>query len=171
MNRAQELLAARNLRVNKAWTEQYIGLVVQTLAPFLIKEAPVELDCRDAVDLVVYSPRITVRLRRPGYALRYPHQFTLRLRATEKTPYCEWDKIVDGRVDWLFYGHLDENSAISHWLLVDLRRLLEAFIRGEAPYSDHDNPDTGRFRAFDASLLPPDCLIAVHPAMPWGGAA
>ena len=71
----------------------------------------------DLVILKARSMAIGVRVRRPGYAERFPGQFTIRSHR-ESGAKTELRKIVEGWGDWLFYGHADGSGGISDWLLI-----------------------------------------------------
>ena len=133
-------------------------------------------DTKQATDLVVLTIRrgqIAVRLRRPGYAQRYPWDFTIRYRSGGHSYNTEFKKIVEeGWADLFFYGHLGSDETIARWFLIDLdvfRKELETkpFLLKEAKQS---NVRTNRDReqtqliSFDIRKFNPEILInSSHP--------
>lgn len=150
---------------DRPWSDQYLPAVRAIVGPQLLVPAPLERDIEEATDLIVLRARdmtIAVRLRRPGYADKFPGEFTIRSkRATgAKT---ELRKIVDGWADWLFYGHTNLGGIIASWVLIDLHHLRAAFIR--YPRILHDNQDIHNgdgtyFRAFTVSDLPTKVVVS-----------
>ncbi len=168
-------------RADKAWADIYMDAVRAIVGPRLLVDAPLDRDQREATDLIVLRARdmtIGVRMRRPGYAGRYPGQFTIRAHRDSGAE-TELRKIVNGWGDWLFYGHAGENAEIPEWLLVDLHALRAAFIRRPELLHKPDNQVTGvrsngdgtHFYWFNALALPPDCLVARSEPPAWGVAA
>jgi hypothetical protein len=64
-------------------------------------------DCRYCTHkgaTIARDMRVAARVRRSGYAQRYPHQFTIRSRVASGAE-TELSRIVNGKGDWMFYGH------------------------------------------------------------------
>jgi len=160
---------------DREWSDRYLPRVKQIVGPHLLEPAPFERDVSEATDLIVIRARdmtIGVRLRRPGYAHRFPGEFTIRSnRATGAT--TELRKIVDGWGDWLFYGHADADDGITEWLLVDLHQLRAAFIRrpgllhkpDRLASGNQSNGDGTSFMWFRAGRLPAPVVIASSAAL------
>lgn len=110
--------------------------------------------------------RIAARVRRPGYAERYPYDFTIRSRLPTGSP-TELAKIVNGHGDWLFYGHANRaQTAIERWWLLDLRAFRAALIRNGQPdcrlrCGDRFNPDGTAFKWFDIRSFPREPRLVV----------
>jgi hypothetical protein len=158
---------------DRGWADSYLPAVKHIVGPFLLAPAPFERDANEATDLIVLRARdmsIGVRLRRPGYAGRYPGQFTIRSGRPSRVP-TELRKIVDGWGDWLFYGHAGQANSITEWLLVDLHALRAAFIRfpkllhqpDDRVSGERVNHDGTVFRWFQADNLPCEVVIAREP--------
>ena len=115
----------------------------------------------DARDL-----RIAARVRRHGYANRFPNQFTIRskLPSGNKT---ELAKIVNGHGDWMFYGHADASgTGLEAWYLIDLRAFRAALIRRSQfghglRYGVKQNPDGTCFTWFDIESFPAEPPLVV----------
>ena len=107
----------------RKFSDRKLPEVQRIIAPYLFQAAPFFEDTQQATDLMILTAkdkRIAVRIRRSGYAMRYPFQFTIRARANGcKT---EIHKIREGFGDYFFYGHSsnDATEAIGKWMLLDL---------------------------------------------------
>lgn len=154
---------------DRLWSDQYLPAVRALVGPLLLVPAPLERDANEATDLIVMRARdmtIGVRLRRPGYAGRYPGQFTIRSHRTSGAK-TELAKIIEGWGDWLFYGHANEANGISEWVLIDLHHLRAAFIRKPSLLRHFDgamcgqksNSDGTSFVWFDARQLPAEVVV------------
>jgi hypothetical protein len=108
---------------DRKWADQFIPHVRAVVGPLLLQAAPMEVDCREATDLIVLMARdmrIAVRIRRRGYFEKYPLEFTIRDHR-ESGAETEHAKIRKGFGDWFLYGHGDERSGqVTHWMLLDL---------------------------------------------------
>lgn len=106
---------------DKAWSDLYLPQIRAIVGPLLLEPAPLEMDMCEATDLKILKARdmrIACRLRRPGYADRYPFEFTIRSRRHHNQ--TELEKILSGFGDWAFYGHVDNANRISRYFLLDL---------------------------------------------------
>jgi hypothetical protein len=142
---------------DRAWSDEYIPTIKRIVGPYLLEPAPIEEDCKRATDLIILAARdkrIACRMRRPGYAEKYPYDFTVRSERDSGAE-TELSKLVNGYGDWMFYGHAAPIGAgrISRWMLIDLHSWRAHLIRAEdrtrvVPVSN-DNGDGTRFLAFD----------------------
>lgn len=117
---------------DRQWSDGFIPAMKAIIGPLLLSEAPLEVDCKQAADLVVFSTRslprgIACRVRHCDVLDRYPYaefEFTLRHGRTNGTQ-TEFDKIARGFGDWMFYGHAgpDDENTIARWFVVDLNQL------------------------------------------------
>lgn len=102
-----------------------------TAIPMIIV-APEEADQKECSDLMVLhgsDRRVAVRIRRPGFADRFPDQFTLRF-SRDNGVETEMSKIADGWGDLLFYGHASaDEMSIGPWWLIDLKAFRAVLIR------------------------------------------
>lgn len=182
---------------DRGWSDRFIPAITQIVGPRLLVPAPPEIDGRTATDLLVWQARdlaIAARVRRPGYAVRYGTQFTLRARRANGRP-TELAKIMAGFADWLFYGHAapvpaggvvpPSADAFARWMIIDLdvfRRQYRvsltpdfAWLHGGSTglpglvVGQQDNTDQEtQFLAFDAAAFPatPPLLIASSHPLP-----
>lgn len=112
-----------NYQADRRWSDQFIPQLRALIGPHLLVPSSLEQDRHEAADLVVLTGRdltIACRLRRHGYAKKYPNQFTIRSRRDSGIT-TELEKIRAGWGDWLFYGHIAENNKdIAPWWIIDL---------------------------------------------------
>ncbi len=155
---------------DRRWSDIFIPAVKQIVGPLLLEVSSFDVDTKQAADMIVLNARdkaIAVRVRRPGYADRYPFEFTIRAERDSGTK-TELEKIVDGFGDWMFYGHAQEDSVnINRWMVIDLHAWRAVLIRKQAPCKKQNNGDGTHFVAFDVRDLPKNLLIAssflLHP--------
>lgn len=162
-----------NYSVNRAWADKMTPHVNRIVGPYLLETTPDQVDMKEGSDLWVIGgrdKRIAVRVRRAGYAERYPFDFTVR-SAVPSGVTTELEKLVNGFGDWMFYGHasVDETS-ISHWMLIDLAAWRAHLIRwalkrknpNDRLWTAQSNDDGTKFAAFDVRNFvgPPAILIA-----------
>ncbi len=68
-------------QVNWSWSDQFLPEIRRIVGGHLLKAAPDPLDHFQATDLVMLDAkdmRVAARVRRPGYSMLYPNQFTIR---------------------------------------------------------------------------------------------
>jgi hypothetical protein len=161
---------------DRAWSDQFIPHIRQIVGPQLLVESPLDVDTKEAADLIVLKARdmtVACRVRRAGYADRYPWDFTLRAKRDSGAK-TELRKIVEGWGDWLLYGHQGAADKLARWFLVDLHEL-----RAEMIYDAHRprrrlpdptrpiaNGDGTHFVAYDVRNLPQRIVIASSHAIP-----
>lgn len=158
---------------DRAWSDQFIPAMRQIIGPFLLEPSSFEVDTKQASDLVVLRARdqmVACRVRRQGYAERYPYEFTVRSHR-DSGARTEMEKLVDGWGDWMFYGHEDGNGGFSRWWLIDLHSWRAALIRDGARtkagkvsrirYESKSNFDGTHFVAFDLRSFPASPPILV----------
>jgi hypothetical protein len=159
------------------WQLRFLPTIKRLVGPLLLETASLDLDMAEATDLLVLRARdlrIGCRVRRMGYAERYPWDFTIRSkRDTGAT--TELEKITNGWGDLLFYGHeaSQQSNDIEHWFLIDLASWRSYLMRRKVPWgNDIPNGDGTYFRKWDVRDFtdqPPICLGASHP-IPMRGA-
>lgn len=143
---------------DRNWSDAFIPALRHIVGPLLLHEAPLEVDREQAADLVVLTGRnmtVACRVRRPGYAHRYPWDFTIRARR-ENGSKTELAKIVEGWADWLVYAHADENFGLGRWFVLDLDAFRAALIRQAAirDRQETSNGDGTSFLAYDVREIP-----------------
>lgn len=162
--------------INRHWSDQFIPEIRRIVGAHLLSVAPDHLDMRQATDLLMLDGRdvrIAARVRRHGYAGRYPYDFTIRSRLPSGSP-TELAKIVNGDGDWLFYGHANAaETGFALWWLLDLRAFRAGLIRQASngfPISSGDrrNPDGTCFKWFDIRSFPnePPLVLATSGLRP-----
>ena len=66
---------------NRNWSDRFLPEIKQLIGGHLLETSPDPFDHMEATDLMMLDARdmrVAARVRRPGYARRYPHQFTVR---------------------------------------------------------------------------------------------
>lgn len=165
---------------DRAWSDRFIPAIQQIVGPLLLYPASFEEDAKRATDLMVFTARdmrIAARVRRAGYADRFPFEFTIRSHRDSGAE-TEMSKIINGWGDWLLYGHEGEGNSLSRWWVVDLHAFRAALIRSASGgvrlrFQKQDNGDGTRFVAYDLRSFPPHppILIAGSHELPAEAAA
>lgn len=159
---------------DRSWADGYIPALRTIVGPLLLEEAPLDHDTQQATDLIVFTARdmrIGCRVRRPGYAERYPWQFTLR-STRENGVTTEISKIIDGWGDWLVYAHAADDALpiISRWFVLDLAVFRANLIRHDIlrPRRTREiaNGDGTRFIPYDVREFSPRFVIAASHRVP-----
>lgn len=110
---------------DRAYSDRFIPRVRDIVGPHLLEPAPAEWDMKHAADLVVLHARsitVGVRIRKPGYLEKWPFDFTIRSSLPSKT-HTEFNKIMDGWMDLMFYGHGNSdpsNPLLRASMLIDM---------------------------------------------------
>jgi hypothetical protein len=155
---------------DRLWSDLMIDEIRSIVGPRLLIPAPLEMDANQATDLFVFTARdmrIAARVRRPGYADRYPFEFTIRSKRDSGAE-TEMSKIVSGWGDWMFYGHATEENRIGLWWLIDLHVFRRSLILHKRDgvtrirSAQQSNQDGTHFMAYDLRSFPqhPPILIA-----------
>jgi hypothetical protein len=148
---------------DRAYGDRFLPEIKTLITPHLLVPTSELIDQRECADLMVFDgmdKRIAVRIRRPGYADRYPHQFTIRCQRDSGAE-TELSKIINGWGDWLFYGHAsDDERSVRAWWLINLNAFRAALIRETRngltlQYGDMPNGDGTYFKWFDIRSFPP----------------
>ncbi|NCC68746.1 MAG: hypothetical protein EOM14_11245 [Clostridia bacterium] len=153
---------------DREWSDLYLPAVKRIIGPLLLEETSFEVDTRQAADLIVLKARhmmIAARVRRFGYADRYPWEFTIRSHRDSGAK-TELQKIVDGFGDWMFYGHAGiMPGEIDRWFVIDLAKFRAGLIRNpctdgkEIWWGEKSNQDGTHFCWFDVRKFPEDILV------------
>lgn len=156
-------------QMNRQWSDQFLPEIRRIVGAQLLQIAPDYLDQNRATDLMMLDGRdlrVAARVRRPGYASRYPYDFTLRSRVASGAM-TELAKVVNGEGDWMFYGHASEDGrGIDLWWLIDLRAFRAALIRQAMNghplrCGDRANADGTWFKWFDIRSFPSNPPLVV----------
>ena len=159
---------------DREFSDRFIPTIKSIVGPLLLEEAPLEVDLTQATDLVILRARdlmIGARVRRPGYAAKYPHQFTVRSKR-ERGGKTELAKLIDGWGDWLFYGHAvtEDRLGISPWWIIDLDAWRAHLIRDSQGYhwlgGEMPNGDGTWFWWYDLRTFNPPIHVAASDAVP-----
>jgi hypothetical protein len=150
------------------WQMRFLPTIKNIVGPLLLEPASPELDMSEATDMLVLRARdmrIGCRLRRVGYAEKYPWDFTIRSRRETTGATTELEKIVNGWGDWLFYGHefRPTSIAVLRWFVIDLSSWRSHLMRRTVSWGTDisNNGDGTFFRAWDVRKFPkhpPICI-------------
>ncbi|MDF0602311.1 hypothetical protein P1J78_16345 [Psychromarinibacter sp. C21-152] len=155
--------------INRSWSDRFIPEIQRIVGAHLLSIAPDAFDMHEATDLLMMEAKdlhIAARVRRPGYARVYPYDFTIRAQVPSGAE-TELSKIVNGKGDWMFYGHADASGrGLASWWLIDLRAFRAGLIRQATNgypirCGDRTNPDGTRFKWFDIRSFPPEPPLVV----------
>lgn len=160
---------------DRSWSDRFLDHIRAIVGPHLLVPSPLERDMKEAADLIVLRARdmtIACRVRRPGYADRYPWDVTLRSQRDSGSK-TELVKIREGWGDWMLYGHSAEDErTLARWFLIDLHVWRGEFLRvgiaaglGKRPglwnvLRSTPNGDGTHFVSFDIRRFPPELIIA-----------
>jgi hypothetical protein len=154
---------------DREWSDRFIPAIRQIVGPHLLLPAPMELDRKEATDLIVFTARdmrIAARVRRPVWRQHHEREFTMRSRVKSGAD-TELHKIIEGWGDWMFYGFAktEEPPSIFPWFIVDLnafRRHYSERSENGLRFESKSTQDSKEFLAFDIDSFPatPPLLIA-----------
>lgn len=162
-----------NYAEDREWSDSLIPTIKQIVGPLLLEESSFDVDTKQATDLILMRARdmmIAARVRRFGYAERYPWEFTIRSHRDNGTK-TELQKIVEGFGDWMFYGHAGiMPGEIDRWFVIDLAKFRAGLIRNPSTdgrgiwWGEKSNNDGTHFCWFDVQKFPANILIKTsHP--------
>lgn len=120
---------------DRSWSDQFIPSIKDIVGPRLLNVSSDVVDRQQAADLVVLrgDGDITVacRIRRFGYADRFPDDVTIR-SGRDTGAKTELAKIIEGFGSWFFYGHQSARGSaeIGLWWLLDLDAFRAHHFRG-----------------------------------------
>jgi len=157
-------------QTDRQWSDQFIPEIRRVVGPHLLEPSTLDCDRSEATDLIVLTAkdmRIAARVRRHGFAVQYPYEFTIRSSRPSGVK-TELKKITEGWGDWLFYGHQAEpNSRVIHpWWIIDLHAWRDQMIwskRSAGSPKEMKNRDGVGFHVFDIRNFDPSILIAHSP--------
>ena len=154
---------------DRRWSDKYIPAIKAVAGPFLLTTAPFEWDTKQATDLIVIHARdktIAARMRRARFATQYPDEFTIRYHRDTGTS-TEYEKIVNGWADWMFYGFAatgDADGRIQRWWLLDLKVFRAHLIRRRGKVGvEKPNDDGTSLVAFNVGKFPRTIIIGRGP--------
>lgn len=161
--------------------DRYLPLVQGIIGPLLLIPAPLEIDTKQATDLIVIYARpltIGVRIRRPGYFEKWRYEFTIRSRRDSGAE-TELTKVMRGWCDWFFYGHAEATDPwdpplLRAWYLINMDSLRYHYARDgwlrtdqrHLSWGETPNGDGTHFAWFDLRSFPPDPPILLAASEP-----
>jgi hypothetical protein len=160
---------------DKERTDPFMPAVKSILGRALISDAPIEIDQRQATDLLVLTLApytIGVRIRDADkYLSRFPFDITVRYSRPSGAQ-TEWDKIVEGWCDFIFYGFGDfQTYKLAAYTVLNLKAFRALLIRaaiGDAPMplitTQSNGDQSSTFKALDWRTVTPECIKHQYPA-------
>ena len=82
---------------NRNWSDRFLPEIKQLIGGYLLETAADPFDHIQATDLMMLDARdmrVAARVRRPGYAQRYPYQFTIRSAVAKMQSARNWHNEV-----------------------------------------------------------------------------
>ena len=158
-------------KTDREWSDRYLPRIKEIVAHHVITVSPFDIDTKEATDLILFGAnpkRLACRLRRPGYSDKYPYDFTIRSDRLSGAK-TEFEKIVNGHADLLFYGHAadDHSDMIARWFLIDLDAFRGQLILNfeKIKCEKKSNADGTEFYCFDIRSFasqPPILISSSH---------
>lgn len=143
--------------------------IKRILGEHLIRTSDIVQDETEATDMLVLELRpfrIGCRVRKYDYFLRYPNEITIRAERLSGFR-SEMTKIVEGWLDYLFYGFADPtDSRLLAWTIASLPVWRATLIRKPTLIGSHylrQNGDlSSTFYAWPLDCFPQNFVIARH---------
>lgn len=116
------------------FSDRYIPAVKRWFAEKMIVQATPHQDRREASDLIILDlpegRRMAVRIRRAQYLTKYAAEVTFR-QSRPSGIATEFEKILSGWCDWLFYGFADPScDHLCAFRIINLHKFRSAYKEG-----------------------------------------
>lgn len=154
---------------DRKWSDQFIPAIREIVGPLLLVPSSFEVDTKQAADLIILKAKdmaIAARVRRHGYADKYPYDFTVRSKRDSGSK-TEMAKLLEGWGDWMFYGHSGTDpGTLSRWMVIDLHKwreelLREGYSKGWSRFAElKSNKDGTHFVSFDIRKFKPTIIVS-----------
>lgn len=157
----------------RAWSDQFNDEIRRIIGAQLMQVASSDEDMQHNTDFFVVNcagKRVASRMRRLS-KFGFSDDFTIRTKRTPDAAKTEWDKLIEGWGDWLFYGFGEcdgGHPVIRHYRIADLEVLRREFGKRPAVFRNiQHNPD-GRtsFRYIRWGDMPFDFIVATSSGWP-----
>lgn len=135
---------------------KFVPAMKSRIGQCMLHEVSMKVTKQEVTDLVLETHRYQfgTRVRKPNYFDRWGNELTLRVRPPKSRFKSEFDKVLEGCLDYFFYCHSrdEENHKIGPWMLIDMHKFRKAwnagmFIEGVTT-GIRDNGDGTWFRWF-----------------------
>lgn len=138
-------------------------IIKAILGNYFIRQ-DINVDQQEGTDFAVFEVRpfrVAVRLRRYAYFVKYKDEFTIRWSRPSGVK-TEYHKIIDGLVDYILYGFIDEEeSKIIAYFIGDLN--IFRIIMPKPISIIPNNPYDSKLAVFNIRQLPKDFIIYRYP--------
>jgi hypothetical protein len=168
------------------FSNKFTPVIAQICGKAFIRQAPKQIDCEQATDLVVLGLQdITIACRIRRYSAYqnaynnylYRRQFTIRTSTRHGINESELEKIMAGWCRYYFYGFADEKEAgLIQWFIGDLNVFRKQVYASYLPDTHHaerlrweeqtNGPNDTDFNAYYLDLLPREFFKAWSPEFP-----
>lgn len=155
----EKKLFHKHYKSERKWSDRLLPRIAGILGEVFIQVSPDIEDMQHNTDLMVLNNknhRYAVRIRSNRYR-KWKDQFTIRCSVRGDVP-TEFDKIMEGFGDYMFYGIANENKDdLVCYAIIDLsvfRSVVES-----KPLSLYENQDGTRFFVFKYSSFPEELII------------
>jgi len=144
---------------DKEWADSYFPQIREILKGVFeslidVQEASIEEDIKQATDYKIVNVAnfsIGCRIRKDYDNLFKYGDVTFRLSRPSGSK-TEMQKFREGKPDWYFYGWVNSDSKISHWVVLDMDKIRENNIL-DSPDNIRSNRDGTKFAGFKIHRL------------------
>lgn len=149
----------------RKWSDKFLIPIARELGETFIVPAPAKEDMCQNTDLIVFKHRnhtYAARVRRHQYS-KFKDDFTIRCGALGEGK-TEFDKIMDGFGDYMFYGISNEDEdGFSCYSIIDLNvfRVHQEKIKGDL----NENQDGTKFLAYKYDSFPKELIVIQRECM------
>ena len=155
----------------REWSDRFIPHIKEIVGPQLLETSSTFEDVHHVTDFCVLgmeSKRVACRVRQACYANRYPHDITLRTSTKGSHTQTEFQKVVAGWGDIMFYGFQspEDPDRIGRWVLGDMNALRQHLYERAAqgvPLEYRDNYDGSTFVVINYRDVPNFVVGISHP--------
>lgn len=153
-------------RTNRRFGDLFMDEAKKVLGLFVCVPANLNLDTQHATDFTIIqvNPHIAFRVRETKYQEKYGNQFTIRYQVPSGQD-TEFQKIMQGKADWLLYCFGEENPFphFTKWTLLDLSafRYHMTHNQDQINWGVRCNNDGSQLAWFDITSFPTDYPLII----------
>lgn len=164
INMAQKRNISMGFEHDIKWSDNYLPRIKELLGSIVLSVSSFERDTTQATDLIVLKAvgkSFACRMRREGYANKYPFDVTFRTgRISGAT--TELEKIMQGYCDYAFYGHAKGADQIERYFVLDLNEMRKNLKEDDSKiiWSEKYNKDQAtKFINIDVRSFRPSVIV------------
>jgi len=154
-------METKSYKTNRSLEDKFQYEIKSILGNYFITK-DIQADLKEGADFLILKMtpfRIACRLRRNKYYKFYPDEFTIRWKNPNgyKTEYA---KIMEGLVDFLFYGFLDEEETkIINYFIGNLVVFRNTEVNKTPIIKTNGAPDYNEFAAYKIDRFPKTFIL------------